>query len=84
MNTPVNALNNVYTKLLWIIALGAVLWLFVLLRPVLLPFVVGALLAYLSNPWVERLARWHIGRTLATVIVLLLLVFIIGTGVYWS
>ncbi len=49
-----------------------------LLSPILLPFVAGALLAYLGDPIVDRLERLHISRTLAVVVlffVLFLLVF---------
>lgn len=58
------------------------LWLYVLilvglgflvhsLGPILLPFLVGALLAYLGDPLVSRLRRWHIPHILAVLIVFL-------------
>ncbi len=54
----------------WWLAIGlvaaALVW---LLAPILTPFVAAALLAYLGNPLVERLAAWRLPRTLAVVIV---------------
>ncbi len=43
------------------------------LMPVLTPFLLSALLAYVGNPLVERLQRWHLSRTWAVVIVFLVL-----------
>jgi predicted PurR-regulated permease PerM len=53
-------------------ALGA--WLIHLLSPILTPFLVGGLLAYLGNPAVARLARWRFPRPLAVALVFLLFV----------
>lgn len=41
-----------------------------LLKPMLLPFVVGAAVAYFLDPVVERLARWKTPRALGTALVL--------------
>ncbi len=51
-----------------VIGLGLVLY---LLEPILLPFVLGALVAYLGDPLVDRLERHRINRALAVVIVFL-------------
>lgn len=51
--------------------------LFYWLAPVLTPFVVGALLAYLSNPLIERLERLKLTRTLAVALVFLILSLIV-------
>ena len=48
------------------IGLGLLLW---LLGPVLTPFVIGALLAYLGDPLVDRLERLRLSRTAAVAIV---------------
>ncbi len=51
-----------------------------LLSPILTPFVVSALLAYLFDPFADKLESWKLSRTLSVVIVFLvmiLLVFII-------
>lgn len=44
-----------------------------LLAPILLPFVAGALLAYLGDPVVDRLVTWKISRTLSVVVVFFVL-----------
>ncbi len=43
------------------------------LRPILTPFIAGALLAYLSDPATRRLQDWGLNRTLATSIVFVVL-----------
>ena len=59
-------------RLLFQLALAAgAAWLVYLLAPILTPFLVSALLAYLGNPAVNRLARWHWPRPLAVVLVFL-------------
>jgi len=44
-------------------------WLIYLLTPILSPFLIGVLLAYLGDPLVDRLERWKLSRTLAVVAV---------------
>src|SRR5260221_9391956 len=55
------------------IALGAgfLVW---LLSPILSPFLLAAILAYICDPLVERLTRRRIPRSLAVVLVLLLVI----------
>jgi predicted PurR-regulated permease PerM len=55
----------------WLMLAGLVLcgWLLYLLAPVLTPFLVAALLAYLGDPLVDRLQRLRLSRTLAVLIV---------------
>ncbi|WP_375450888.1 AI-2E family transporter [uncultured Devosia sp.] len=63
--------------LIWIGLLAAlvlVLWVF---RAILLPFIVGAALAYLLNPLVNQLQAWRINRPWATTIVLLSVIAIV-------
>ena len=55
------------------------LWLF---RAILLPFVVGAAIAYLLNPLVNQLQRWRFGRGWATAVVLLCVITIIVSLFY--
>jgi predicted PurR-regulated permease PerM len=62
----------------WVI--GAVLVFVAMLHwlgPVLTPFLIGAILAYLGNPLVNRLRRARISRTLGTLIVVLLMGFLV-------
>ena len=60
--------NQVLIWITFLVVLVALLWLF---RGILLPFVVGAALAYLLNPLVNQLQRWHFSRGWATAVVLL-------------
>jgi len=53
--------------------LGA--WLLYLLAPVLTPFLVAALLAYLGDPLVDRLEQIKLSRTLGVVVVFAVMVF---------
>jgi len=53
-------------------------WLIHLLAPVITPFAISAVLAYLGDPFVDRLqklsiGRWQVGRTLAVMIVFILI-----------
>ncbi|AYC32161.1 AI-2E family transporter [Pseudomonas cavernae] len=44
-------------------------WLLYLLHPILSPFLIGVLLAYMGDPLVDRLERWKLSRTWAVVVV---------------
>jgi predicted PurR-regulated permease PerM len=60
-------------------------WLVYLLAPVITPFAVAGALAYLGDPLVDRLEHrgirdWRIGRTLAVVLVFLLMVMVFVMG----
>jgi predicted PurR-regulated permease PerM len=58
---------------LWLIVGAAILFLGLhWLGPVLTPFLIGAILAYLGSPLVERAARRRIPRAIGTLIVVLL------------
>src|SRR5690606_7562407 len=62
---------------IWIgllLALILALWIF---RGILLPFVVGAALAYLLNPLVNQLQKLRFNRVWATVVVLLCMIAIV-------
>lgn len=56
--------------LFWMSALVLLLAVIGLLRDILLPFVVGILIAYALNPAVDRLTRYDLSRTLASAVVL--------------
>lgn len=51
------------------------------LSPILMPFLVGALLAYLTDPIVEKLEHWGMPRVLAVVIVMSLFFVVLILGV---
>jgi predicted PurR-regulated permease PerM len=65
-------------SLFWLAVTAAFIFLFWLLRGMLLPFVLGMALAYVSDPLADRLERVHVPRWLASVIVLGV---IVGLGV---
>ncbi len=50
-------------------------WLLYLLAPVLTPFLLGALLAYLGDPLADRLEQKKLSRTLSVVVVFALMLF---------
>lgn len=60
-----------------IITIGLLVW---LLAPVLMPFAVAAMLAYLSDPLADRLERLGLGRTLAVSIVFVVLILAIAAA----
>ena len=67
----------------WLIVVLVSAVLVYLLAPVLTPFVVSALLAYLADPLVDKLehtrvGRWRLGRTGGVVVVFLLLTIVIA------
>ncbi len=49
-------------SLVWLSVAFALVLLLSLLGPVLMPFLVAAILAYVLSPWVDKLSRWKIGR----------------------
>jgi predicted PurR-regulated permease PerM len=60
-------------KWLWLASLAFGGWLLYLLAPVLTPFLIGALLAYLGDPAARLLQRRRLSRTVAVCIVFLLM-----------
>ncbi|MBJ3784339.1 AI-2E family transporter [Devosia sediminis] len=71
--------NQVFIWIGLLLALILFLWVF---RGVLLPFVVGVALAYLLNPLVNQLQRWHFPRFWATVVVLLSVLILVMSLFY--
>ncbi|WP_438970042.1 AI-2E family transporter [Methylophaga sp.] len=53
-------------------------WLFYQLSPVLMPFFIAALLAYLGDPLVDRLEAWKLSRTVAVTVVFAVLFIVIS------
>ena len=62
----------------WLVIAGIVGWLVWLLSPILMPFVLAAVFAYLGDPLVDRLERLRIGRGLAASIVFLVMVLLVA------
>jgi len=61
----------------WLAALLVFFLLLALLSSILLPFVAGSAIAYFMTPLVRRLERWHIRRSFATVLALLLFLLVL-------
>jgi predicted PurR-regulated permease PerM len=61
----------------WLIVAAASLALLWMLGDILLPFVVGAAIAYFLSPLADRLSRTGIGRTPAAVLIILLFVVLL-------
>src|SRR3546814_438398 len=66
--------NQVLIWVGFLVVLVLMLWLF---RGILLPFIVGAALAYLLNPLVNQLQKWRFNRGWATTVVLLSVITIV-------
>jgi predicted PurR-regulated permease PerM len=64
-------------KIFWLIAIAAFGWLVYLLSPVLPPFLMAALLAYLFNPVVDKLQTKGVTRTLSVALVFFLLTILL-------
>ncbi len=62
-----------------LLALGAalILWLISALQPILMPFLVAALFAYLGDPWADRLEAWGLSRNWAVIICFSALTFVL-------
>lgn len=66
-------LSNRWFWLLLVLVSGALIY---LLAPVLTPFMVAAILAYMGDPLVDRLEKYKLPRTLAVVIVFIVLTLV--------
>ena len=74
---PDNLAQRLQTTL-WIGVGLALLWLLYLLAPVLTPFLLAGIFAYIGNPLVDRMQRLGLPRILGAVVVLLLLLAIMA------
>jgi predicted PurR-regulated permease PerM len=63
---------------MWLVGLLLAGWLIYALTPILSPFLVGMLLAYLGDPLVDRLERLKLSRTVAVVVVFALFVVLLA------
>jgi predicted PurR-regulated permease PerM len=61
----------------WLLVLAVIMSLLYLLSDVLLPFIVGGVIAYCFNPVVSKLEKFFFSRSLATIVVIGLLLIII-------
>ncbi|MGB7815303.1 MAG: AI-2E family transporter [Methylotenera sp.] len=71
-----NSSNNFLANNRWLILVAVFVFFIYLLLPVLTPFLIAAILAYICDPLVDKLSEWgigkfKIGRTLATALIML-------------
>lgn len=76
--SPVPSLDR-SQAVLWLAAALALLWLLNALSPILAPFLLAGILAYICNPLVDRLQRARLPR-LAGVLLVMLLLFALLAG----
>ena len=70
--------NNIKIWLFWL-TIGVLFFIFIfLIRGILLPFVLGALIAYFLDPAADKLEKYKFSRTLATSTIILSFFIIIG------
>ena len=62
----------------WLLIVAVIGWLIWLLSPILMPFMLAGVFAYLGDPLVDRLERLRIGRGLAASIVFLVMLLIVA------
>ena len=76
-----NAIRSIW---FWPIVLGLLLvgLLVYFLGPILMPFMIGALLAYLGDPLADRLENWRLPRTLAATIVFVFMTLVLLGAVF--
>jgi len=62
----------------WLVFGGTIFsgWLLYLLSPILMPFIIGALLAYLGDPLVDRLEKTRLSRTLSVCVVFTIMILL--------
>jgi predicted PurR-regulated permease PerM len=69
---------------IWTLIFSGSLMLFYLFKSILLPFIVGILVAYLLNPTVEKLETLNIPRVLSTTLMILLFFITIGGLLFFT
>ena len=77
-NPATQPTKNIFADNRWLIFSAAFVFFIYLLLPVLTPFLIAAVLAYICDPLVDKICLWgvgklQLGRTLATVLVMLLI-----------
>lgn len=71
-------MNLKYHLLFWLIAIVVFLGFVALFNAILLPFVLGAAIAYLLNPVVEKITAKNVGRTQSVFLILGTFLIVIG------
>jgi len=71
--------SNDLHHLWWLVLIFIVGVLFYLLSPILTPFLLAGIIAYIFNPLVTKIAAWKIPRSLGTILVITLLLSLFTT-----
>ena len=71
---PMQVMRIERQVLFWLAALLVALLIIGALREIMLPFIVGIIVAYALNPIVDRLVNWGATRTLASAIIMAILI----------
>ncbi|MBC3872230.1 AI-2E family transporter [Undibacterium flavidum] len=76
---PFNLTSNQKQTITWLSVALAFILLLSLLGPILMPFIVAAILAYVLNPWLDKLCKlrikgFHMPRPIAATLMILLVV----------
>lgn len=79
---PLRDIATFLRRVQWAVAAAVVLWLLGLMAPILTPFVLAALLAWLGDPLVDRIERAGRSRNLAVTLVFtaMTLLVVLGLG----
>ncbi|OGT56239.1 MAG: hypothetical protein A3F14_05750 [Gammaproteobacteria bacterium RIFCSPHIGHO2_12_FULL_43_28] len=71
-------MRQITNQTLYIFLITTAILLVYLLAPILTPFLLGSLLAYLSAPLVKRLEKWHVPHILSVAIILFTFIATLG------
>lgn len=63
--------------------IAAIAWLIYLLSPVLMPFVLATMLAYLGDPLADKLETYRLSRTQAVIVVFLAMSLVLMPALLW-
>ena len=81
METEQTKMSDI-SRLISVIGFLFVFWLLYRLSPVLMPFFIAALLAYLGDPLVDKLESWKLSRTLSVSIVFAVLFLCVSIALF--
>lgn len=62
------------SRFFWLLIFALSSWLLYLLSPILTPFIIASLLAYLGDPLVDRFEKCHLSRTMSVILVFVIFI----------
>jgi predicted PurR-regulated permease PerM len=83
MTTETLNRQRIYQLLFWTAVIAVFVWFLQSIKPILLPFVVGTMVAYLFDPLVDRLERLKFSRLCATATVTVTLFVSLTAIIMW-